>query len=188
LTARSLREGIEWTGREVIAWGGGTSDEAFADGAAYNPATDTWRPLAPSLLAARFAPATWTDKEVVFWAGEDFMQVFADGAAYDPATDRWRPLSPAPLSRRIVSAQVWTGTEVLFWGGSPGTYNNFFADGAAYNPSTNTWRPLPTLSGRLTDGVWTGKELLIWGGTVPRSGGGQQAPVESTSEGFRLTP
>src|SRR5437764_244170 len=38
LSARSMRDGMAWTGKEVVLWGGGTSNEAFDDGAAYDPA------------------------------------------------------------------------------------------------------------------------------------------------------
>lgn len=50
-----------WTGTEMLVWGGagcqgacsGPGIRAHADGAAYDPTTDTWRPLPPSPLAAR---------------------------------------------------------------------------------------------------------------------------------------
>jgi len=41
----------------------------------------------------------------------------ADGAAYQPATRTWRPITPAPLAGDMA---VWTGTELLVWGGTTG--------------------------------------------------------------------
>jgi hypothetical protein len=124
----------------------------------------------------------------VFWGGEDWRQVFGDGAAYDPAADRWRPLPDSPLAARISAAELWTGTEALFWGGSNGTYNNYMADGAAYSPSTDRWRRLPAWSGRIADSVWTGREMIVWGGIVPVAGGSQLAEIKSTNEGRRYVP
>jgi N-acetylneuraminic acid mutarotase len=179
----------EWTGKEVVLWGGGTSNEAFDDGAAYDPATDKWRPLPKSPIAGRFSHATWTDKEVLFWGGEDWSQVFADGAAYDPAANTWRSLPEGPLSARIVDAQVWTGQEMVVWSGTPGTFNNYFADGAAYVPATNTWKPIARWSGRFGSiALWTGKEMLVWGGIVPTGTAGGQTAIKSVADGRRFVP
>ena len=58
---------------------------------------------------------------------------------------------------------VWTGTEVIVWGGTivgevPA------GDGAAYNPSTDTWRLLPSAPDGVewsSVSVWTGKEAVV---------------------------
>jgi hypothetical protein len=54
---------------------------------------------------------------LLIWGGTPgtYNNFFADGAAYDPATDRWHRL--APSSGRFASGAVWTGTEMLVWGG-----------------------------------------------------------------------
>jgi N-acetylneuraminic acid mutarotase len=94
--------------------------------------------------------------------------VFGDGGAYDPATDTWRPLPSADApSPRYGQTAVWTGTEMVVWGGlaSGGTV---LGDGAAYNPATNTWRVLPTACAPSPrtghSAVWTGGEMIVWGG------------------------
>jgi len=157
----------EWTGREVLFWGGRGPDSALVDGAAYDPATDTWRMLAPSPLSARSAEAVWTGTEMVIWGGSvdaSGEQVFDDGAAYDPATDTWRMLAPAPLQGRFDMVVDWADGELIVWGGRAGVEN--LSDGAAYDPATDTWRMLAPspLSPRVARSVWTGSQLLIWGG------------------------
>lgn len=88
-----------WTGRELVVWGGLRTTEpgvfeTLDDGAAYDPATDTWRPLAPSPLAGRGgAGAVWTGTEILVLATrQGGVQPTRDGAAYNPATDTWRIL------------------------------------------------------------------------------------------------
>jgi hypothetical protein len=78
------------------------------------------------------------------------------------------PLSD-PVASRSLSAAVWTGHQLLVWGGE-GTAEAKFGDGAAYDPTTNQWQPIPTApisarSGQVS--VWTGTEMLIVGGTPP---------------------
>jgi N-acetylneuraminic acid mutarotase len=118
-----------WTGDEMVVWGGMTSSfsSGLTDGGAYNPKTDTWRTIssngAPS--PRKWIAPIWTGKEVIFWGGADFsttadkVPVLGDGAAYNPVTDTWRSISTknAPSARAMHSA-VWTGTEMLVWGGS----------------------------------------------------------------------
>ncbi|MGE5213351.1 MAG: Kelch repeat-containing protein [Nitrospirota bacterium] len=68
----------------------------------------------------------------------------------------------APSARASHSA-VWTGSEMIVWGGQNG--NQGFNNGARYNPSTDSWRSISS-PGALTGGraVWTGTEMIVWGG------------------------
>jgi hypothetical protein len=65
---------------------------------------------------------------------------------------------------------VWTGTEMIVWGGSSGSA--FHITGGRYDPATNRWRATSIASaptGReLHAAVWTGREMIVWGGIGPR--------------------
>jgi N-acetylneuraminic acid mutarotase len=113
-----------WTGTELVIVGGeghlgDTGYQAFADAAAYNPATRTWRTLPPLPAPRKNATVTWTGSEVVVVAGQPAIgqsRPYAGGVAYNPATDSWRPL-PAMPAGRIGHTAVWTGRQLLVWGG-----------------------------------------------------------------------
>jgi len=156
-----------WTGTEMIVWGGGTADgeEFFYDGARYNPSTNTWTELptlgAPTIESHR---AIWTGSQmIVVGSGSGSMQ----GARYNPATNTWTalPIANAPASRQEF-ALVWSGTEMILWGGINGTTGN--VTGARYNLATNTWTPITTTNahpGRANPAAaWTGSEMVIFGG------------------------
>ena len=132
-----------------------------------------WAVLPPAPIPTRDNPVVvWTGREIIVWGGESGPQgnvVHADGAAYDPSTNQWTVLPAAPISGRSGAAAVWTGTEMLIWGGydesGPGFHVS--ATGAAYDPGTNSWRMLPpaSLSARAgAQAVWTGNAALILGG------------------------
>jgi N-acetylneuraminic acid mutarotase len=135
-----------------------------------------WRKLPPSPLRGRHgASVVWTGREMVVWGGAwrtGNASIWLDsGAAYDPAGDRWRLIATSPLGPREEALAVWTGKEVLVWGGQPGTEARYgyddFVDGALYDPAKNTWRPMAKfpLGPRWgTRAVWTGKVLVVWGG------------------------
>jgi len=81
-------------------------------------------------------------------------------------TDSWIATSTinAPQGR-FGHAAVWTGSEMIVWGGYDGTYLN---TGARYNPSTDSWTATsaanaPTARAVRT-AVWTGSEMIVWGG------------------------
>jgi len=140
-----------------------------------------WREMSPSSLCGRYdASAVWTGQELLIWGGEscagascpnDQAPHLADGAGYNAANDAWRRLARSPLTAREAAATVWTGTEMLVWGGTSG--QDLLADGAAYNPAQDRWRSLAgsPLSPRTNSAAtWTGREMLVWGGSDTADG------------------
>ena len=81
--------------------------------------------------------------------------------ADEPAPEGWRRGAPGPLRHRDFAAQVWTGTELVVWGGDPEGDS-----GAAYDPKADRWRviaPAP-IPARCEPAVaWSGREVLVWG-------------------------
>ncbi|HSY22180.1 MAG TPA: hypothetical protein VK841_08705, partial [Polyangiaceae bacterium] len=132
-----------WTGSEMIVWGGGPIDAngnfsvALADGAAYEPRSDTWRSihLAPGGLIA--GAAVWTGTQMIVWGGSDSQGPTTRGYAYDPATDAWSTLTEdgAPAAR-VDFAAVWTGQSLVIWGGNEDDTSIPFTpnDGATWFP------------------------------------------------------
>lgn len=158
LAGRSTMASV-WTGTQFVIWGGETAQEAFDDGAAYDPATDSWRSLAPSPLSARNAPAAvWTGETMILWGGHAKGVDHRDGAVYDPATDTWTPVADAPMASAGLPQAVWTGSEMLVLAG----FNSTAA--AAYDPATDTWRKLEPVPGRPlgppAQALWTGEQLV----------------------------
>jgi len=68
----------------------------------------------------------------------------------------------APTARAVHTA-VWTGSEMIVWGGD---YGN---TGGRYNPSTNSWTATSTTNAPSArwdhTAVWTGSEMIVWGGS-----------------------
>ncbi|MPZ87706.1 MAG: hypothetical protein GEU81_06440 [Nitriliruptorales bacterium] len=178
------------------------ADSSLADGGSDQPeprvdpdaADGEWRRLPDAPLAARTEQAAvWAGDRLLLWGGafDDGFErrtFLADGAALD-AGNAWSGLPEAPLSARTGHAAVWTGSELLIWGGEGSA--GFFADGAAYDPATGTWRSLPEapLSPRAgIAAVWTGDALLLVGG---RDNGGplsDGAAFDPASRTWRTLP
>ncbi len=101
---------------------------------------------------------------MIVWGSYDFANT---GGKYNPATNTWASTSTAnaPSGRQFFTA-VWTGSEMIIWGGFNGA--NFLNTGRRYNPSTDSWASTSTSnapSERETHtAVWTGSEMIVWGG------------------------
>lgn len=74
-------------------------------------------------------------------------------------------LPAAPIAARADAAGVWTGTELLIWGGAGSS--GAFDDGSSYDPRLGRWAVMAAapISARAdAAAVWTGSELVVWGG------------------------
>ncbi len=162
-----------WTGSEMIVWGGVNSAGMFLrTGAKYDPYTNSWAPTrvtnAPDARTRH--TAVWTGSEMIVWGGfgerPSYFIYFNTGGRYNPNTDSWMPTSNtnSPDGRENHTA-VWTGDEMIVWGGDGYGYLN---TGGRYNPRTNSWTATNLTNapvGRIVHtAVWTGQEMIVWGG------------------------
>ena len=79
-------------------------------------------------------------------------------------------LPPGPLGPRDTPALVWSGREMIVWGGFGTT--GPLDDGAAFDPTTGEWRVIaqaPIDARSLPQVAWTGSEMLVVGGYHERS-------------------
>lgn len=164
-----------WNGREMIVWGGAAQNGVFFNtGGRYDPASDLWTATstANTPLERSSHTAVWTGTEMIVWGGVGCGGNcnFNSGGRYNPNTDSWRATSinNAP-SARFDQTMVWTGREMIVWGGTDAIPNTtYLHTGGRYNPVTDTWTPTSLANvplGRVGyTAVWTGSEMIIWGG------------------------
>jgi len=141
---------LAWTGTEMIIWGGAYSDGAIVDGAyvrtgltdgaAYNPATNTWRLLPPAPVDSTvYGSAVWTGEEVILIGnGPDGDRSLQQGdtvprqvAAYNPAADQWRRLADVPGIPW--GEPIWNGETLVASIGS---------SLVRYDPGSDTWQTI----------------------------------------------
>ena len=116
-----------WTGSEMIVWGGWDGITALSTGGKYNPSTDSWTATtttgAPSARHIHTAVWNYSGEEMIVWGGDSCSSgcYLNTGGRYNPTTDSWTNTSTinAPDPRRG-SRAVWTGSEMIIWGGYNG--------------------------------------------------------------------
>jgi hypothetical protein len=206
-----------WTSQDklmperMIVWGGCNGADAcfnsLNDGGIYDPKSGTWAPLndkSENRPSARvFHSAAWTPKGMLIWGGlQDFespepgiaAKPLSDGAIWSPTSgvqsSSWQSMptanQPSPRSHH---SSLWTGTELIVWGGCARfDLNNdcveFRQDGARFNVDTMQWSAIPKSStspaARSThQAFWTGEHMIIWGGensSGPLSNGAIYSP------------
>lgn len=94
----------------------------------------------------------------------DFIELRPVSDAFAQSPD-WVRLAEPPIADRWPAAKVWTGSEIIVFGGERLGGGGAFTDGAVYNIERNEWRlmaqTLITI-GTEPGWVWTGNELIVW--------------------------
>ena len=176
-----------WTGsRLIVGCGGklvsGQYEVRVGTAGSYNPATNAWAALPDGPLTISPA-AVWTGSYVLITGGymHDYgstPSLYSTNTAsrFSPSTNTWTALAYDPALARYQHSAVWTGTEMLVWGG----YQPYYGQGAAisngsrYNLATNTWTALAPTGAPAEranhSAAWTGSRMLIYGGGQPIGG------------------
>lgn len=173
---------IVWTGTELIIYGGFSGLTTFNDGVKYNPLTDTWSAIANAPVKRERHNAVWTGTDMIIFGGDSIASGGSCTGAgftsnklykYNPGSNTWSgPLATtgtAPSARFLATA-VWTGTEMLVFGGeytSDGTCAGtifYLQDNFSFNPATNAWtgKSPGTFYNSSARGAWTGSKMLVW--------------------------
>ncbi len=184
-----------WSGAEMIVWGGITDSGYTNAGGRYNPSSDSWTTTSTTLSgdppsARYYHTGVWTGSVMIVWGGVYGSSTYLNtGGRYDPTTDTWLATSTvnAPSGRAYLDTAVWSGTEMILWGGYGGGCC-FLNTGGRYNPSTDTWLATSTVNAptgrRYHTAVWSGAEMIVWGGITNSGGytnaGGRYNPSSDT--------
>jgi hypothetical protein len=121
--------------------------EAFKTVAGWNTPADTDGDAAPILTLHAARPQ---DRRRPWLAGAAAVLVLAIAAAvvtreagqpFAAAQGDWAAMTASPLAARFAPIGLWTGDELIVWGGHDASGEEYL-DGAAYDPSTDTWRQI----------------------------------------------
>lgn len=182
-----------WTGTKMIVWGGTQGNEtALNSGGVYDPQGGPLGSWSATVNSAgtpipRYAhTAVWTGDKMIIWGGvpaDDVSHGLNTGGLYDPSTGSWTATSTEAVpEQRGTHIAVWTGSEMIVWGGSDG--GTLLNSGGRFNPTTGqggTWsatRLAPLGPRERGTVVWTGHNMIIWSGT-----GNQMNPEGLFSDG-----
>lgn len=155
----------------------GPGGAQVAGSVAYTAKVATFTPSAPLAGATAYTATVTTGARDLSGTSlaADRSWTFTTGSDY------WAPITAlgAPAGRSGHTA-VWTGTQMIVWGGGSST-------GGRYNPATDQWLPTETAGAPAARSnhvaAWTGSRMLIWGGftgTEWTRTGGSYDPVTNT--------
>lgn len=175
LSPREFPSGF-WSGEEVVLVGGSDTPPCdpsaqcaaptkppLADGAAYDPDTGLWRPIADAPIGFSWAQAIVRGSTAYLWVGGEPERPGAPSAflAYRIEDDRWDELAMPdgdPNGYYLMTA----GDQIVAYssGDDPREIPDFILD-----PGTETWSELP--DDPLSPGFdrfmrWSGGELLLF--------------------------
>jgi len=129
------------------------------------------RPLLSERLLARLASEqikqiSLTYELVIAATGAYRLPSISDEGECTDDTWTATTTADAPHGRELHTA-VWTGAEMIVWGGFNPT-GRALNTGGRYNPSTDSWTATTTTNAPAAryrhTAVWTGSEMIVWGG------------------------
>jgi len=147
---------------------------------------DTFKPAANLALSETYAATITTGATDL--SGNPMVQPYSwSFTTTENGIGTWLPTSTSNSpSPRSSATAVWTGQEMIVWGGyddSVGAYTN---NGGRYNPVTDSWQTISTHNAPTpcsqVDSVWTGQEMIVWCGRLSIEGnkGGRYDPTTDT--------
>jgi N-acetylneuraminic acid mutarotase len=164
----------------------GAAWEPIADAWEFNPATDSWKPLAPLPGKRGSAIAAEVDGKIYVIGGATTMEgskdpfftafgpakVLATNDVYDPATNKWESRNPMSVPRNHAFGGVVNG-KIYVIGGRTGQAFILSATNTdvveEYNPASNTWsipmERMPTARSGGASGT-DGRRIYVAGGEV----------------------
>ncbi|MEJ5167514.1 MAG: kelch repeat-containing protein, partial [Thermoanaerobaculia bacterium] len=138
-----------WTEQVMIIWGGYNGSSYLNTGGRYNPTMNTWQTTTtfPAPVGRSDHTAVWTGQEMIIWGGTSGGIIYLNtGGKYNPTTDVWQVTSTGTNcpSERVYHTAVWTGQEMIVWGGYYYSGDQYLNTGGRYNPSNNSWLTIST--------------------------------------------
>ena len=107
---------------------------------------------------------------MIVWGGyANVTGITNTGGRYNPSTDSWTATrtSNSPAGRSLHTA-VWSGSEMIIWGGGSCSLGCSLNTGGRYHPSTDSWIAASTTNAPAArfehTAVWSGSEMIVWGG------------------------
>jgi hypothetical protein len=163
------------TTHELIIWNGNRSSGAHEgplgvvnDGAAYHPATRTWRMIALAPVSGTTYAGVWTGTKMVVYGGGGNHGGGSWGtpAVYDPVTDRWDALDQ-PIAKRQSPAGTPHGSAATFFGGYDVCHCTqtilYPTDGASWDETTRAWTVIPKIPTEIATRGSAGDVGIWWG-------------------------
>ncbi len=107
------------------------------------------------------------------------------GGSYDPINDNWVDTTTieSPGDDRKGVSNIWTGSEMIIWGGFNNSYLN---SGKKYSIDLDSWSDttIVAIPRELHTAIWSGNEMIIWGG----ADSGTNSSDDSINSGAKYNP
>lgn len=132
------------TDSKFMVWGGFDGASWVNSGGLYDPNTNTWSSVtttgAPTGAARFRTQLVWGGGRMHLWGGSvpgtNYTSPVNTGGSYDPVANSWRTYTTTGgLSARSSHNTVWTGRELLIYGGVNDNTTAVFSDGKLFKPT-----------------------------------------------------
>jgi N-acetylneuraminic acid mutarotase len=144
-TPRTAAAAVTLPSGKVLVVGGNLSSTSLIGlntGEVYDPATNTWTPVANTMSSARGSRPVATlllNGKVLVAGGSDAVGApVATADIYDPATNTFAPAHAMSIARQVAIGTLLPSGKVLVAGGEDSSLTPV-ASAEVYNPGTDSW-------------------------------------------------
>lgn len=181
-----VRVTVAWTGSEILVIGGDEfacpshmdcaipDDPALSDGAAYDPANDSWSRIADAPIPVRRALPAMLGGDVFLLTWSDFGPEGPSLLQYGPEQDAWT-IHPLPVSANVYQIEATDSAIVLY----QSTHEVGHGSDYLFDPVAGTWAELarsPVGAGFDRELIWSGEALYLFDRELVPSPGGASGP------------
>jgi hypothetical protein len=125
--------GAIWTGQEMVVLSGANASGYLTDGGRYDPVVDRWTRIDVPDGVSPWKEMIWTGAIAMMWG---LTSSNGEGLLWVPTKNGWQKMSPTPIgfrAYRVPDALIWTGAEMVLWGGHSAAEAAIeYGDGAAF--------------------------------------------------------
>jgi hypothetical protein len=152
------------------------TESGHAQAVVFDAVAREWESIDSAPIGLLAGWGVWTgDRFLLFGSavGSDAQSGMLRTMLYDPDQKTWVTGSPMPGPQRYDASVVWTGSELILWGGvawsdTIGSHAPV-QTGFAYDVATDEWReiaPAPLDPRHDHSATWIGSQMVVWGGEV----------------------
>lgn len=160
--------------KKMLVWGGIDNENVLGNGGIYSPKKNKWVKIPGKTVTFKKSQGGEENKSSLDKLADEQApeapkpadsEKEEDGDSQDKSEEPLAEGAPSPRSNHVA---LWTGSEMIIWGGLGSDEAGPLGDGARLSLKNKSWTPISNAGAPSPryghSAVWTGSKMIVWGG------------------------